>query len=37
MPLLFALLCLFGIIAARITPEFLVREMLARFAATRCS
>ena len=31
-PLLFALLCLFGIFAARITPEFLVREMLVRFS-----
>jgi len=31
-PLLFALLCVFGIIAARIGPEFLVREMLSRFA-----
>jgi simple sugar transport system permease protein len=31
-PLLFALLCVFGIFAARITPEFLLREMLARFA-----
>jgi len=31
-PLLFALLCLFGILAARITPEFLVREMLVRFS-----
>jgi simple sugar transport system permease protein len=31
-PLLFVLLCVFGIIAARITPEFLIREMLARFA-----
>ncbi len=30
-PLLFALLCLFGIVAARISPEFLVREMLVRF------
>src|SRR5262249_57224914 len=30
-PLLFALLCLFGIWAAHITPEFLAREMLARF------
>lgn len=30
-PLLFAALCLFGIFAARITPEFLLREMLARF------
>jgi simple sugar transport system permease protein len=31
-PLLFALLCLFGILAARITPEFLLREMLVRFS-----
>ena len=31
-PVLFALLCVFGIIAARITPEFLVREMLVRFS-----
>jgi simple sugar transport system permease protein len=31
-PLLFLVLCVFGIFAARITPEFLVREMLARFA-----
>jgi simple sugar transport system permease protein len=31
-PLLFALLCLIGILAARITPEFLVREMLVRFS-----
>jgi simple sugar transport system permease protein len=31
-PLLFAALCLFGILAARITPEFLVREMLVRFS-----
>jgi simple sugar transport system permease protein len=31
-PLLFALLCLFGIIVAEITPSFLVREMLSRFA-----
>ena len=30
-PLLFALLCLFGIVAARITPDFLVRELLVRF------
>ncbi len=30
-PLLFALLCLFGMWAAHITPEFLAREMLARF------
>jgi simple sugar transport system permease protein len=30
-PLLFAALCLFGIIAAHITPEFLVRELLVRF------
>jgi simple sugar transport system permease protein len=29
-PLLFALLCLFGILAARIGPEFLIREMLVR-------
>jgi simple sugar transport system permease protein len=31
-PLLFALLCLFGILAARLGPEFLVREMLVRFS-----
>jgi simple sugar transport system permease protein len=31
-PLLFALLCLFGIFAARLTPEFLVRELLVRFS-----
>ncbi len=31
-PLLFALLCVFGILAARINPEFLLREMLSRFA-----
>jgi simple sugar transport system permease protein len=31
-PLLFALLCLVGILAARLTPEFLLREMLARFS-----
>jgi simple sugar transport system permease protein len=31
-PLLFVLLCVFGIIAARITPEFLLRELLSRFA-----
>ena len=30
-PLLFAALCLFGILAARIGPEFLLREMLVRF------
>ena len=30
-PLLFALLCLFGIFAARLTPEFLLRELLVRF------
>lgn len=30
-PLLFAFLCIFGIIAAKITPEFLLRELLARF------
>jgi simple sugar transport system permease protein len=30
-PLLFIVLCLVGIVAARITPEFLAREMLARF------
>ena len=30
-PLLFAALCLFGIIAAHITPEFLLRELLVRF------
>ena len=31
-PLLFLLLCVFGAIAAHITPQFLVRELLARFA-----
>jgi simple sugar transport system permease protein len=31
-PMLFALLCVFGILAARLTPEFLVREMLVRFS-----
>jgi simple sugar transport system permease protein len=31
-PLLFALLCVFGILVAHISPEFLVREMLARFS-----
>ena len=31
-PLLFAGLCLFGIIAAEIQPNFLLREILARFA-----
>jgi simple sugar transport system permease protein len=31
-PLLFAVLCLIGIVAAGITPEYLAREMLARFA-----
>lgn len=31
-PLLFTALCLFGIMAARVTPEFLVREMLVRFS-----
>ncbi|HET9325436.1 MAG TPA: ABC transporter permease [Candidatus Eisenbacteria bacterium] len=30
-PLLFAALCLFGIIAAQLTPEFMLREMLVRF------
>jgi simple sugar transport system permease protein len=30
-PLLFAGLCLFGILAAHLTPEFLLREMLVRF------
>jgi len=30
--MLFALLCVFGILAARLTPEFLVREMLVRFS-----
>lgn len=30
-PLLFLVLCVIGIIAARITPEFLIREMLSRF------
>jgi simple sugar transport system permease protein len=31
-PLLFAGLCLFGIIVAQITPSFLLREILSRFA-----
>lgn len=31
-PLLFTVLCVIGILAARITPEYLAREMLARFA-----
>src|SRR5262245_21510607 len=31
-PLLFASLCLFGIFAARLTPDFLVRELLVRFS-----
>jgi len=31
-PLLFVLLCVFGAWAAHINPEFLLREMLARFA-----
>ncbi|HYM81189.1 MAG TPA: ABC transporter permease [Candidatus Limnocylindria bacterium] len=31
-PLLFALLCLIGILAARITPEFLLKELMARFS-----
>ncbi len=31
-PILFAILCLIGIIAARLTPEYLVREMLVRFS-----
>lgn len=30
-PLLFAALCLFGILAAHLTPEFLLRELLVRF------
>lgn len=30
-PLLFAAMCLFGIVVAQITPEFLLREILARF------
>ncbi len=30
-PLLFAILCLFGILVAGITPEYLMRELLARF------
>jgi len=30
-PLLFAVLCLFGILVAGITPEFLMRELLSRF------
>lgn len=30
-PLLFAAMCLFGIVVAQITPEFLLRETLARF------
>jgi simple sugar transport system permease protein len=31
-PILFAVLCLVGIIAARLTPDFLLREMLVRFS-----
>jgi simple sugar transport system permease protein len=31
-PLLFLLLCVFGAIAAQISPEFLLRELLARFS-----
>src|SRR5207244_7703749 len=31
-PLLFLLLCVLGAIAGHITPQFLIREMLARFA-----
>ena len=31
-PLLFAILCLIGILAANISPEYLVREMLVRFS-----
>lgn len=31
-PLLFAVLCLIGIVAAELTPGFLIREMLARFS-----
>ncbi len=31
-PLLFAALCIFGIVAAQITPEYLLREMLVRFS-----
>ena len=31
-PALFALLCLFGALVAHITPGFLIRELLARFA-----
>jgi len=31
-PLLFALLCVFGAWVAHLTPEFLLREMLSRFA-----
>jgi simple sugar transport system permease protein len=31
-PILFTLLCLFGIMVANITPEFLLRELLARFS-----
>lgn len=31
-PLLFLLLCVFGAVAAQTTPEFLLRELLARFA-----
>jgi len=31
-PLLFVLLCVFGALAAQITPQFLARELLARFA-----
>lgn len=30
-PLLFAAMCLFGIVVAGITPEFLLREIIARF------
>jgi simple sugar transport system permease protein len=30
-PLLFAALCVFGILVAQLTPEFLLREMLSRF------
>jgi simple sugar transport system permease protein len=30
-PLLFTVLCVFGILVAHITPEFLIRELLARF------
>lgn len=31
-PILFTLLCVFGIIVAQITPEFLLRELMSRFS-----